>query len=62
MSEVQFLEKNIATIVSLVLLVIILIPGIAGGIIYAIRPVIDKKRAVKFVNKLSHESAGSTKS
>lgn len=35
--------KNIATIVSLVLLVIILIPGIAGGIIYAIRPAINKK-------------------
>ena len=62
MSEVQFLEKNIATIVSLVLLVIILIPGIAGGIIYAIRPVIDKKRAAKLVNKLSHDPAGSTKS
>ncbi|MBE3092274.1 MAG: flippase-like domain-containing protein [Actinobacteria bacterium] len=54
--------KNIATIVSLVLLVIILIPGIAGGIIYTIRPVIDKKRALKFVDKLSHEPTSSTKS
>ena len=54
--------KNIATIVSLVLLVIILIPGIAGGIIYAIRPAIDKKRAAKLINKLSHDPAGSTKS
>lgn len=54
--------KNIATIVSLVLLVMILIPGIAGGIIYAIRPAIDKKRAAKLLNKLSHDPAGSIKS
>jgi uncharacterized protein (TIRG00374 family) len=54
--------KNIATIVSLILLAIILIPGIAGGIIYAIRPAIDKNRTVKLVNKLSHESTGSTES
>ena len=39
--------KDIAAIVSLVVLVILLIPGIAGGIIYAIRPAIDKKRAAK---------------
>jgi len=39
--------RDIATIVSLVVLVILLIPGIVGGIIYAIRPVVDKKRAAK---------------
>jgi len=44
-------SKNIATIVSLVLLVIILIPGVAGGIIYAIRPAIDKKRAARLVKQ-----------
>ena len=48
--------KNIATIVSLAVLAIILVPGIAGGIIYAIRPAIDKKRAVKLGEKLSHDT------
>jgi len=44
-------QKDIATIVSLALLVVILIPGIAGGIIYLIRPVIDRKRTVKCVKQ-----------
>ena len=35
--------KDIATIVSLVVLVMLLIPGISGGIIYAIRPAINKR-------------------
>jgi uncharacterized protein (TIRG00374 family) len=38
-------EKNIAAIVSIAILIMILIPGVAGGIIYALRPYIDKKRA-----------------
>ncbi|MCL5070699.1 MAG: flippase-like domain-containing protein, partial [Actinobacteria bacterium] len=38
-------QKDIATIVSIAILIMILIPGIAGGIIYALRPYIDKKRA-----------------
>lgn len=38
-------EKNIAAIVSIAILIMILIPGVAGGIIYAFRPYIDKKRA-----------------
>jgi uncharacterized protein (TIRG00374 family) len=41
-------EKNIATIVSIAILIIILIPGVAGGIVYALRPYIDRKRAAKF--------------
>ena len=40
-------SKEIAAIVSLVVLIILLVPSIAGGIIYAIRPAIDKKRAAK---------------
>lgn len=43
--------KNIATIVSLVLLVMILIPGIVGGIIYSIRPIIDRKKAIKLIKQ-----------
>lgn len=39
--------KDIAAVVSLVVLAILLIPGIVGGIIYAIRPALDKKRAAK---------------
>jgi len=35
--------KDIAAIVSLVVLVMLLIPGISGGIIYAIRPAINKR-------------------
>ena len=35
--------KDIAAIVSLVVLVMLLIPGINGGIIYAIRPAINKR-------------------
>lgn len=38
-------STSIAAIVSIVVLVIILTPGICGGIIYAIRPYLDKKRA-----------------
>lgn len=38
-------EKNIAAIVSIAILIMILIPGVIGGIIYALRPYIDKKRA-----------------
>ncbi|MHB1275948.1 MAG: lysylphosphatidylglycerol synthase transmembrane domain-containing protein [Candidatus Humimicrobiaceae bacterium] len=38
-------EKNIAAIVSIAILIMILIPGVVGGIIYALRPYIDKKRA-----------------
>ncbi|MCL6087655.1 MAG: hypothetical protein M1475_04520, partial [Actinobacteria bacterium] len=37
-------EKNIATIMSIAILIMILIPGITGGIIYALRPYMDKKR------------------
>ena len=44
-------QKNIATIVSLVLLVMILISGVVVGIIYAIRPAIDKKRAAKLIKQ-----------
>lgn len=40
-------EKNIATIVSIAILIMILIPGVVGGIVYALRPYIDKKRAAK---------------
>jgi len=38
-------QKDIATIVSIAILIMILIPGLVGGIIYAFRPYIDKKRA-----------------
>lgn len=38
-------QKDIATIVSIAILIIILIPGIVGGIVYASRPYIDKKRS-----------------
>jgi len=38
-------QKNIAAIVSIAILIMILIPGVVGGIIYAMRPYIDKKRA-----------------
>ncbi|MHB1253923.1 MAG: lysylphosphatidylglycerol synthase transmembrane domain-containing protein [Candidatus Humimicrobiaceae bacterium] len=38
-------EKNIAAIVSIAILIMILLPGVVGGIIYALRPYIDKKRA-----------------
>jgi uncharacterized protein (TIRG00374 family) len=36
--------KNIAAIVSIAVLIMILIPGIIGGIIYALRPYLDRKR------------------
>ncbi|MHB1346011.1 MAG: lysylphosphatidylglycerol synthase transmembrane domain-containing protein [Candidatus Humimicrobiaceae bacterium] len=42
-------EKNIAAIVSIAILIMVLIPGIAGGIIYAFRPYIDRKRAAAIV-------------
>jgi uncharacterized protein (TIRG00374 family) len=38
-------EKNIAAIVSIAILIMILMPGVVGGIIYALRPYFDKKRA-----------------
>jgi uncharacterized protein (TIRG00374 family) len=38
-------EKNIAAIVSIAILIMILIPGVIGGIIYALRPYIDRKKA-----------------
>jgi len=37
-------EKNIAAIVSIATLIMILIPGVVGGIIYAMRPYIDRKK------------------
>lgn len=43
-------EKSIATIVSIAMLIMILIPGVIGGIIYALRPYIDKKRAAKLAD------------
>jgi uncharacterized membrane protein YbhN (UPF0104 family) len=43
-------EKNIATIVSIAILIIILVPGVVGGIVYALRPYIDRKRAAKLAN------------
>ena len=43
-------EKNIATIVSIAILIIILVPGVAGGIVYALRPYIDRKRAAKLAD------------
>lgn len=43
-------EKNIATIVSIAILIIILVPGVAGGIVYALRPYIDKKRSAKLAD------------
>ena len=36
--------KDIATVVSIAVLIMILVPGIVGGIIYALRPYLDKKR------------------
>ncbi|HHT78469.1 MAG TPA: flippase-like domain-containing protein [Actinobacteria bacterium] len=36
--------KDIATIVSIAVLIMILVPGIIGGIIYALRPYMDRKR------------------
>ncbi len=52
LSMLGALERT-ATIVSLVLLITILIPGIVGGIIYSIRPIIDRKRAAKFIKQES---------
>lgn len=37
-------NMKIASIVSIAVLLIILIPGIAGGVIYALRPYLDKRR------------------
>ena len=42
-------EKNIAAIVSIAILIMVLIPGVAGGIIYAFRPYMDRKRAAAIV-------------
>jgi len=39
--------KDMAAIVSIVVLMILLVPSIVGGIIYAIRPAIDKKKNSK---------------
>ncbi|MDD3520893.1 MAG: lysylphosphatidylglycerol synthase transmembrane domain-containing protein [Actinomycetota bacterium] len=36
--------RNIATIVSIAVLIMILVPGVVGGIIYALRPYMDRKR------------------
>jgi hypothetical protein len=38
-------NMKIAAIVSIAVLIIILIPGIAGGIIYALRPYLDRRRS-----------------